>query len=724
MLTNRLRRGILLLWGMFVLSACAPPAAAPVIPLPTLTSAATTDTRPDPTPFARAYLNAWQEGDYSTMYTWLSVLSQDGISENAFTAIYQDTSTALGLQRVDYEILSVLTKSDVAQVGYRVGLETSLLGTITRETAMELTFDGELWRPKWEHSLILPELRGGNTLWMEYRAPARGNIYDMQGEALAAQTDAVSMGLIAGQTDDAQEPLLFAELETLLGLDSDDIQARLATQRDGWYMPLGEVSAKKVEERFAILTDMRGLVMEPYRSRYYFEGGVASHVLGYIGVITEDEVEEYRALGYQQDESVGRMGLEAWGEAYLAGGRGGVLYVVNPQGEIVTKLAEAEPALPQSIYTTLDKTLQQQVQDAMAGFIGAAVVMERDTGRILALVSSPTFDPNIFDPTNYNSSYLLSDLLTDPRTPLLNRATQGQYPLGSVFKIITMAAALESGQYNAESSYYCGHAFREVPGTVRYDWTYWRGAPASGPLTLPEALMRSCNPWFWHIGLDFFNQEMTTQVSDMATAFGLGRPSGLEEVVEESGQIPVPELPIDAVNFAIGQGATQVTPIQVARFVAAVGNGGDLLRPQIIERIVAPDGNNVHVFEPEVTARLPLSPTNLAVVQDAMRLVVNNSRGSAYWRFINFPVPVAGKTGTAEAPPSEPHAWFAGYTEAEPGTKYAEKPDLAIAIIAEHAGEGSAVAAPLFRRVLEYYYFGEALTPMPWESESAFAPPP
>jgi penicillin-binding protein 2 len=214
----------------------------------------------------------------------------------------------------------------------------------------------------------------------------------------------------------------------------------------GWYLPIAEVSADQIQER-EVLSGLAGLVMRPFRSRYYFNGGIAPHAVGYVGFIPEEQVEEYKRLGYRQDERIGQAGLEKWGESQLSGKRAGALYVVDPNGLVVTKLAETAPAPSQAVYTTLDKDLQLAAQQALDGFLGAAVVLERDTGRVLAMASSPGFDPNLFEPENLNSSYRIEELYDQNTLPLINRATQGQYPLGSVFKIVTMAAALESGLY-------------------------------------------------------------------------------------------------------------------------------------------------------------------------------------------------------------------------------------------------------------------------------------
>lgn len=710
-----------------LLTACnqaTPETSTPVpTPTPTLVSPSQRTTSvPDAGQAAVRYLNAWKNENYEDMYAMLTSISQAALSFEDFESFYRSIFNEAALNAVDYEILSELVLNPTgAQVSYRVHLDSVLVGTIDSETMMNLTVENGDWRIQWDEALALPELVGGNYLGMERYIPSRANIYDRNGHALVAQTEATAIGLRPALIDEDQADALFSVLVRLTGLSAETIQAMYADFPPGsdWYLALGEVPASEVEQRFGDLSGLSGLVLNYDRWRYYYQGGIAPHVTGYVSPIQAGEEDEFLRRGYRIDERVGQSGLERWGEEYLSGERGGALYLFNSQGQILTKLAETQSQPAAAIYTTLDKDFQVEAERAIAGFRGAIVVVERDTGRVLSMVSSPGFDPNAFEPKNFNSSAMLTELASSPNQPLLNRASQGQYPLGSVFKLVTMAAGLESGLFTQDSTYDCGYFFTELSGVTLNDWTYDHyledgRTQASGTLTLPEGLMRSCNPWFWHIGLTLFNEGLDKAVSDMARGYGLGERTGIVGIEEEPGNIPDPTSQVDATNLAIGQGETLVTPLQVAVFTAALGNGGTLYRPQLIEQVLPPEGEPITAFEPEVIGELPISEETLTTIQDAMRgvIVSTDPYGTAWHRFTGLDIPVAGKTGTAQSGFGDPHAWFAGYTFAE----RENRPDIAIAVIVENIGEGSDYAAPIFRRLVELYFYERPAKVYPWES--------
>ncbi len=715
----KFRPWILLL--VILLSACAP-AATPQAEAPAATGTAAATLHPpvvnvtsvpDVRETAQAFLEAWKGEDYAGMYDLLGPVSKDAISLEDFQKRYQDTAVNLSMKSFSFEILSSLTNPATAQVGYRVNFSTSLVGELQRDMVMNLLLDQGKWTIQWEDGMILPELRGGNKLAMDIKIPARANIYGSNGTALVAQADAYSLGVDPSAIEDDQEGALLTYLSRLTGKPAAWIRALYEDQRGiPGYVPVGEALAQDVQERIDTLSGISGLIWYPFSSRYYYDEGIAPHVTGYVQPIPVEEAEQYQRAGYRIDEKVGMSGLEKWGESYLSGQRGASLYVIKPNGEVVTRLAQTDPQPSQAIYTTLDANFQEGVQRAITGFTGAAVVLERDTGRVLAIASAPDFDPNLFEVTNYNWQYS-GGLFGSNARPFLNRATQGGYPLGSVFKVITTAAALESGLYTKDTVYECGSYFTELPGVRLEDWTVAHEVSPSGTLTLPEGLMRSCNPYFYHIGLDLYRQNLPKAISEMARGFGLGKSTGIEQVAEDTGNIPDPTSELDATSLAIGQGATLVTPLQVADFMAAVGNGGTLYRPQVVEKIVSPDGTESYTFKPEERGKLPVSAENLKIIQGAMRTVVDNPRGTAYRTFVGLNVPVYGKTGTAENPPLDPHAWFAGYTN----STRTDKPNIAIAVIAENAGEGSEIAAPIFRRIVELYYDGKPTRLYPWESD-------
>jgi penicillin-binding protein 2 len=688
---------------------------------------------PDPNDTIRTYLDAWKADDYSKMYNQLTTISKDAITADEFTEKYKKVLAEAAVSSIEYEILSAFERNTTsAEISYRVVLKSVLVGDIQRDTMMNLSLENGGWRVQWADALILPELADGNYLWMDRHIPARANIYDKNGNAIAAYAEAVSVALIPGQIAPDTEDDVLGSLQEITGLHPDAIYYKYFDYPPGaeWLVELGEVPLPSVEKYYDVTNgyNFNGLLMYPFESRYYFNNGIAPQTVGYVSFIQVAEEEEYLRKGYNRDEKVGRLGIEKWGEPYLGGTRGGTLYVIGPDDQVVTQLADVPGGPSQAIYTTLDGNLQLAAQEMLQKFAGAIVVMEVDTGRVLAMASSPHFDPNAFEPTNANSRYQLQEIY-DPYggQPLYNRATQGQYPLGSVFKIITMAAGLESGLYTPETQYECQYHFEEIPEiSPRHDWTWDHcqeelategqcETRPSGTLTLVQGLMRSCNPYFWHIGLDLYRQGLTDSISEMARGFGLGSPTGIEGVIEQEGNIPNPGDEVEAINLAIGQGDTLVTPLQVAQFIAALGNGGTIYQPQIIDRIAPPDGEVLYEFEPIIKGELPISPETLSAIQQGMRNVIENNRGTAAWILGSYSknsYSMSGKTGTAESSLADSHAWFAGYTR----ENRESKPDIAIVVVAEQAGEGSEVSAPIFRGIVQYYFEGRRSYRLPWES--------
>ena len=680
-----------------------------------------TSSVPDPDAAVRAYLDAWSAFDYESMYSMLTNLSRDAVSFEEFEGRYRQVAAMTNLSGVDYDILQSLIKSaESAQVSYRVLLQSAILGQISRETSMRLSRSGEgEWQVVWDEQLILPELVDGNKLSLERFVPSRGIIYDRNGSAIAVDAEIVAISVIPSAIDEDDADGLVSQLATLLGLDADFLSGIIFAEDAPFLLALGVVSQDEFNQREAFVSPYYyALQVITYSGRYYPDGSAGPQITGYVGPIPADQVEEWIKNGYQSDDFIGRIGIEAAFEDELAGTFGGALYLINAEGAVVTTLAQSDSLAAASVYLTIEKDFQVQAQKAMGESTGAVVVLERDTGRILAIVSSPDFNPNASDPNSPFFSILWNDYLDDERTPFFNRALFGQYPPGSIFKVISMAAALESGLYSSQSELYCGYTWNRF-GLDFVDWTKEKGQPESGQLNLLQGLMRSCNPWFYEIGYVLYTNGFPTLISEMARGFGLGSPTGFSILGEEAGRID--ELDLNnpsvgvgqAVQQGIGQHTVLITPLQAAVYVAALGNGGTLYQPQLIEYLERTDGSRSLLFDPIINGTLPISENTLLAIQTAMVLVVKNPRGTAYRTFGSFSIRMAGKTGTASVPNGDPHAWFIGYTTNE----NPDRPDIAIIVIVENGGEGSEVAAPIFRRLVEIYFSGRPLSLYPWEEK-------
>lgn len=721
----KITRSLSLTILMFLLAACSVTSgisgsATSTLPTPVVHITPPPDADAQAT--VQTFLEAWKNGDYASMYALLTSESQQSISAADFDQHYRDAMNRLTLKELQYKINTSSQSPDSATVSFHITYKTNLIGDLDRDISANLKLvETHQWRITWDDGLILPELHGGNHLDVNYDVPPRGNIYDRNDKAIVTQSDAIALGVVRGEIDPEQEGQMLAVMSNLTGLYPGTIGSLYANAGLDWYIPVGESTIDDFNH--SGIVSFSGVRWTKYNTRLY-ESAVAPHAIGYISAIQKEEIDQYVRQGYSPGTRIGRIGIEKWAESYLAGKTGDTVYVVGADGAIISQLGKSDPQPANSVQLTIDEHLQYEAQKAIEGFRGAIVVLERDSGRVLAMASSPGYDPNFFDPNNVNFNNGVTTVVNDPETPLLNRATQGKYPLGSVFKVVTFSAALESHTYTPDTKLDCPYHFTELTDKVRDDWTYEHfmnelratgegHTQPSGMLTLTQALMRSCNPWFWHIGLDLYRQGRVSAVADMARGFGLGTATGIDEVEEEAGNITNPTDETIAVNQAIGQGDVQVTPLQVARMMAAIGNGGTLYRPQLVEKIIDPAGNATQIFKPQSQGVLPISADTLAALREGMRQVIRNPRGTAYIRFYNMPeIPIFGKTGTAESGNGDSHAWFAGYTD----RGNPDLPDIAIAVIAENAGEGSVIAAPMFKRMVEVYFYGHPRSPYPWET--------
>jgi penicillin-binding protein 2 len=704
---------------LLVLTACQPVASNPTA------TAEPTDTPqprfegPLPDEVGYGFLQAWAQGDYGAMYALLSPAAQASTSQERFVLTYSQIAEEASLVRVEPQILSALQEGQTAQVRFVTAFESSLVGAFERQNQMTLVYDGGRWGVEWAPSLIFPQLAPGGLVQMTLEGPPRGNIYDREGHGLAVAGTWVEVGVVPGQIED--ETTLLNQLSLILNRPPAELQAEYADAVATWYVPLGRISSEAAQAHYPTLASLAGVQTRDLYRRIYPQPDVAPHVLGTMSHIPPEELDTWRAQGYSGDELVGRTGLERWGEELLSGRPRARLVILNAAGQQVDVLGQREGVLSTSLHTTFDIDFQLAVQEILGTQLGAIAVLEVDTGRVLALATYPRFDPNLFATGIAGAQW--TQLQSDSRRPLVNRASQGTYPAGSVFKVVTIAAGMEQGGLQADSTFTCNGTWTglgpELPKTC------WLRS-GHGRIPLNYALTVSCDITFYQVGL-LLNGIDQNLLPEFGRGFGLGAPTGLG-IEEAAGQMPDPEwylqhygwswLPGDSVNLAIGQGDLLVTPIQIARLMAAVGNGGTLYQPQVVQQVGDELEHPQQVYEPVVVGSLPVSANTLGVIQAALHEVTANPAGTAYRAFEGLELPVAGKTGTAESGQEKPHAWFAGYAPAD-------NPEIAIAVLVEHSGEGSTFAAPLLRKVVETYFgiaTAEEATPEPSEATATPAP--
>src|SRR5574341_4167 len=718
------RTFIALAWGVLLFAACISRSTPPSGPIVSFGGPTPTPNLGQPDGVEQVFLQAWMEGNYEGMYSHLSPNSQTEYSLEEFTDTYTSTAATITQTSVDAALLSALqdTTGTTAQLAFRVTYITQILGSIEQNLTMNLVLSDNRWGVVWTPALIFPELAGVNTLALDIEIPSRANIYDRNGQWLvSANASAVTITIVPGLVSPEGEAQMLALLSHVLRVPPESIQQQYAGAPADWVIPIGDTDIETVQQYYYELNSYQpALNFQEKTGRRYFNV-LAPHVLGYTSLIPEDQLAMYQALGYQGHEIVGLAGLEKWGESYLAGTRGGVLSAYTPSGQYSGQIARREAQPAQSIYTTLDRDLQAIVQDAIeeaytAGAStwapraggAAVVVMDVNTGAVLAMASYPYYDPNVLNPYNNHplaSTSYITDLLNDPRQPFLNRATQGEYPPGSLFKLVTMAAALGGDLFEADYQYTCTGMWAELgEADIRQDWL----EGGHGTINLEQALTGSCNPYFYHVGLITGRQDFNL-IPDYAVQFGLGRATGIQ-IEEETGLIPNPDWMqqtrgedwtlSDSVNIAIGQGDILVTPLQMAVVVSAIANGGTIYQPTLVDHIGLIGEAPSVVFEPQVAGQLSLSGEDIQSIRSGMRGVTSTPYlGTAQYRLGTMEIAVAGKTGTAQVgnPDLPPIAWFGGYAPYD-------DPEIAVVVMLENAGQGSGVAAPIFRRIVEKYY--------------------
>ena len=534
----------------------------------------------------------------------------------------------------------------------------------------------------------------------------RGTFYDRNGVPLVNNRPGFSISLVPINGPIPND--VITKLAGLLGMNPVDIQAKIKQQGN----PLQPTTIKsdvgpeiitKIEER---REDLPGVVLEVQAVRSYINNELGAHTFGYVGEVSDSELERKTTTGYKSGDIVGKSGLEQIWDKELRGTDGGAQIEVNVSGKPVQMLGKKQPIAGNDLILTIDATIQKAAEKAMDERLrylqdklgnpeakaGAAVVMNPQTGEILAIVSRPTFDPNKFNGGISTKDW--KEINDNPNNPLQNRTINAEYPPGSSFKIVTGTAALETGKVTPEEKIFDAGRHWLVPNKGNAH------NAALGWIDFKVALAKSDNVYFYELG----NRLGIDTLEQWARKFGLGAPTGINLPHEDEGLVANQRYKkkvydedwflSETFDASIGQGFQLTTPIQMATVISMVANGGHRFRPYLVSKMISPtSGEVIQTFTPEELGTIPMSPKTLEAIRTGLRDVVTPA-GTAGYIFEGFPIPIAGKTSTAENPHGDDHGWFVAYGPYD-------NPTIAIAVIIEQGGYGSDSAAPIARKIME-----------------------
>jgi penicillin-binding protein 2 len=434
-----------------------------------------------------------------------------------------------------------------------------------------------------------------------------------------------------------------------------------------------------------------GVSLTIEEQRFYPHGQLASHVLGYVGQITDKDLEQFADKGYRPGDWIGKSGLERLYDPLLQGQDGGFLIEVDARGRQVGVIRQISPQAGKDLYLTLDKDLEELAEKRLkeTRHPGAVVMLDPRTGELLALASSPGFDPNSFLPTGKSEER--ARLLNDPALPLYNRAIQALYPPGSTFKIVTSLAELEERVMDPSHQIHCTGSY--TMGAERRIFRCWK-KEGHGWMNFHQALAQSCDVYYYQVGLKLG----PSVIEKYAKAMGLGQRTGIDLPSEKRGSLPLAWrssmrqywLGGETLNYAIGQGALQVTPLQMANVAAAAGTRGMIYQPYIAAESQRFHEEKERLASPRELMRIHASALSWRLLGASLEEVVRSGTGVAS-KVTGFTV--AGKTGTAQTTKGDDHAWFVAYAPSD-------QPRVACAVLVENGGHGGAVAAPIARDLL------------------------
>lgn len=724
-------------------TAGPPQATATDVPEPTAASAPTSIPEDSNAPVrtAEAWFSLWAQKDYAGMYRLTGNTTRTLVSEAEFVDRYQAIESEAGIKSVSGTLTGDVTPE--GRFPYEATFESSLLGTYSETNGMLIVPEDGEWRIAWTPSLIFEQLGETGCIHWQGEPVQRGRILDADGDVLAEDAEVSQVGVVPGQL--ADDDATINSLGEIIDMDPDDI--RSVYQREGtganWFVPVKNLPAGDGVSLLNQVKGMSGVTVKSGFSRVYPMGELFAHVTGYVSPATAEDVQADDTGSVQASQMVGRAGLESGANEILSGKPGGKLSVVECETrQERAVITESKGVQPLDITITIDADFQKQVDAAVTNVDqlasvpsatktpgtseekdqarGAAVVIDPQTGAILAMVSRPSYDPNLFVSGSFTDDQL--EYLNDPELrPQANRATRETYPAGSIFKVITTSAAMADLGYTGETQINCPASF-SIGNVTWNDWVVENGLSAQGELNLHSGLVQSCNTVFYQIGAKLDNQDPHL-LPKMAKSYGLGSPTGIDYYPEGTGVVPDPEWKLenisdgwatgDSVNLSIGQGYLLVTPLQMANAYASIANGGDVMKPYLVDTAHVPGTDLVQqVGKREVVRELPLDDAEIAELQSALREQTSNNRGVGSSRiFADFGWPISGKTGTAQNGPQDgstkPHSWFAAYG---PGDSDAT---IASVVMFEQVGEGVQYAAPVTREIYKAYISSDLASVQP-----------
>lgn len=556
------------------------------------------------------------------------------------------------------------------------------------------------------------ELAENNRIRLIRTIAPRGIVFDANNKMLVENRPSFDISIIPEDVKDIEK--IKQTLPDIVNINEADIDAKLkAARKMPPFQPVKikeDISWDEVARIEIARIDLPGVVLEIEPRRRYLFGDLIAHLVGYLGEINEGQLKVLKKANYRQGDYIGKYGVEEGWEDYLRGVNGGKQIAVDAFGREIELIKKINPVSGSSLHLTIDLETQIAARVALKDKVGSVVAIDPSNGRVIAFVSSPAFDPNVFSTGVSKEEW--TELATSPFRTLENKPIQGQYPPASTFKLITAAAALEEKVITPSTKIYSGGTFRFGNRDFR-DWK----EKGHGYINVHRAIVESSDTFFYQVGL----KVGIDRLAFYAKGFGLGQKTGIPLTNEKPGLVPSSKWKMDAykvkwyegetVSASVGQGYVLATPLQMANVYAAIANNGRLFQPQVVDNVKDLDGKILWEFKPKEIGRVPVSEETLNILKKALYGVVHEDGGTGRGLRIEG-IPVGGKTGTAQvvklkenSPRLKPHqvayeqrdhAWFVGFAPVD-------DPKIVVAVMVEHGGFGSEAAAPVAKEVIKAY---------------------